>query len=73
MISQDKREIALIPRGLPRSPQNEYRMAFWDVRENSLGSRPQVGSSLQDVGTFTLNLVRQRHPSFSPSEGHSQP
>jgi hypothetical protein len=41
-------------------------MAFWIARENSLGSRPEVGPSVEDAHAVALEVVRTHHPRFQP-------
>jgi hypothetical protein len=65
MIAQAVRDLARFARGVRGSQQRMFRMYFWVVRMNSLGSRPEVGRSLAEVDAFVLDQMRQRYPGFT--------
>jgi hypothetical protein len=66
MIRRAKSDLARYARGVRGSRQRVFRMYFWIVRMNSLGSRPQVGRSLAEVDAFVLELMRRDNPGFTP-------
>lgn len=57
-------ELGHIPRG--DLPQNLYRSAFVQARQNALGRHPEVGPSPADAHAVALAAVRETYPEFSP-------
>ena len=66
ILDQALRDLARYAKGVKGSLQRRYRMIFFLSRMNSLGRRPQVGRSAEDVEAFALALMRQEHPEFVP-------
>lgn len=57
-------ELGHIPRG--SLPQNLYRSAFVQARQNALGRDPEVGPDPADAHAVALAAVRQTYPDFTP-------
>ena len=66
ILDQALRDLARYAKGVKGSLQRRYRMIFFLSRMNSLGGRPQVGRSVEEVEMFALSLMRQEHPEFKP-------
>ena len=64
MNPQITEELGHIPRG--SLPQNQYRSAFVQARQNALGCHPEVGPDPADAHAVALAAVRQTYPDFTP-------
>ena len=47
-------------------PQNSYRAAYVDARQNALGSHPEIGMDPAEAHALALRVVRGQFPDFSP-------
>ena len=63
-LEQAKRELALIPKG--DLAQNQVRMVFFALRENSLGSQPEITPDVSIVFEKAKERVRIDWPVFEP-------
>ena len=63
MNPQITEELGPIPRG--RLPQNLYRSAFVQARQNALGRHPEVGPEPEDAHAVALAAIRQTYPDFT--------
>jgi hypothetical protein len=59
-------ELTNFPRGERRSIQNLFRMAYWNVRMNSLGASAQIPPTQESSTMMALRLVRVVDPNFDP-------
>jgi hypothetical protein len=66
MLDQTLLDLARYAKGMRGSLQRKFRMIFFLVRMNSLGRRPQVGRSIEDVEAMALELMRGDDPGFTP-------
>lgn len=64
MNPQIAEELGHIPRG--SLPQNLYRFAFVQARQNALGRRPEVGPEPADAHAVALAAVQRTYPDFTP-------
>jgi len=58
-------ELRLIPRG--SLAQNMFRDAYFCLRENSLGRRPEIAADPLVVRDEAAALIRKTFPGFTPA------